>query len=232
MNFLLNEQWLVWGFTASTGKSRRGKCHIALWVLVISAPWFYIMKYSRNYNTWLYVGAERGKPVEQLKRLNIYSYIFQGKKKGSITTMCEVFRREKRGGEKRRAGCSSKPAGERLDYCCKEGVSQHKQPLASWQCLCLFRTPTLFFFLLLVSIQFKRHNYTNQAASISYLCVPYIFSTLPQFDLTAITQCATSALSGTLWAVVKMSSALLTSMRFITWRCKQQRTYYWYSKPP
>ena len=38
-------------------------------------------------------------------------------------------------------GGSSQPAGERLDYGCKEGVSQHKQPLASWQCLSPFRAP-------------------------------------------------------------------------------------------
>lgn len=46
----------------------------------------------------------------------------------------------KEGKKRGRGRCSSWPAGERLDYCCKKGVSQQKQPLASWQCP--FRAPT------------------------------------------------------------------------------------------
>lgn len=44
--------------------------------------------------------------------------------------------------EKRRGRSSSYAAEERLDYCCKEGVSQHKQPLGSQHCLTPFRAPT------------------------------------------------------------------------------------------
>lgn len=46
------------------------------------------------------------------------------------------WKKERR--KRRRRGVCKQPAGERLDYCCKEGVSLNKQPLASWQRLSPF----------------------------------------------------------------------------------------------
>lgn len=44
--------------------------------------------------------------------------------------------------KKRWGRSSSYAAEERLDYCCEEGVSQHKQPPGSQHCLPPFRAPT------------------------------------------------------------------------------------------
>lgn len=76
--------------------------------------------------------------------------------------------------EKRRGRSSSYAAEERLDYCCKEGVSQHKQPLGSQHCLTPFRAPT-------PQPPRRAHTHTSQPTAVSarkITCVP-IYRSLP-----------------------------------------------------